>query len=310
MGSMRVSDMMKPDGRVFLKSEWGQISDNWPCVSFTKQFVGDRLRRDFVPGRDVIIYVGTTNPDTTLLEAHRSRLISVVAIEPNQVLKTRKIVPPDIWKASNASWPRRWSNSMAVTQAANILGPPYPHARDVVPNAYRSLGAFENRGSVTEASNDEREAVMALEIEPVALHLSDEVREYIALRKSFSPDLEKAVGQELTRMAELINQRVTASGERNVAVNPLRTAPNFSTLYGILFRKWQEQRGLCGLCHGKLVVGSENEMTQPSADRIDSSCGAYDDDNVWITHLACNLAKNKYGLDKFEDWLSMVRSMT
>ena len=64
---MRVSDMMKPDGRVFLKSEWGQISDDWPCVSFTKQFVGDRLWRDFVPGRDVIIYVGTTNPATTLL---------------------------------------------------------------------------------------------------------------------------------------------------------------------------------------------------------------------------------------------------
>lgn len=287
---MRVSDMMKPDGRVFLKSEWGQISDDWPCVSFTKQFVGDRLRRDFVPGRDVIIYVGTTNPATTLLEEHWSKLISVVTIEPNQILETRKIVPPDIWEASRTLWPRRWSYSMAVTQAANMPGPPYPHARDVVRDAYRSLGAFENRGSVTEALNDEREAAMTLEIEPVTLHLSDEVREYIILRESFSPDLEKAVGQELTRMAELISQRVAASGERNVGVNPLRTAPDFSTLYGILFRKWQEQRGLCGLCRGKLVAGSENEMTQPSTDRIDSSNGAYDDDNVWITHLACKLA--------------------
>lgn len=196
---------------------------------------------------------------------------------------------------------------MAVTRAANMPGPPYPHARDVVPKAYRSLGAVENRGSVTEASNDEREAVMALEIEPVTLQLSDEVREYIKLRESFSPDVERLVREELTRMAELITKRVAEGGGRNATVKALRTAPNFSTLYGILFRKWREQEGVCGLCHGKLVAGSENEMTQPSADRIDSSNDAYDDDNVWITHLACNLAKNQYGLEKFEDWLSTVR---
>ena len=77
---MRVADMMKPGGRVFLKSEWGQISDEWPCVSFTKRSVGDQLRREFVAGRDVLIYVGTTDPETTRLAEHRSRLISAVTI--------------------------------------------------------------------------------------------------------------------------------------------------------------------------------------------------------------------------------------
>ncbi len=151
---------------------------------------------------------------------------------------------------------------------------------------------------------------MALEVKPVTLHLSDEVRAYIELRESISPDVEKLLRKELTRMAERIRERVATGGEKNVSVNPLRTAPNLSDLYAILFRKWRDQGGVCGLCCGELALGSENKMTQPSADRIDSSNGAYDDDNVWITHLACNLAKNKYGLDEFEDWLSVVRSTT
>ena len=61
------------------------------------------------------------------------------------------------------------------------------------------------------------------------------------------------------------------------------------------------------LCGGNLVAGCSNKMLQPSADRVDSANGAYDDENVWITHLARNLAKNKYTLEDFSDWLSIVR---
>jgi hypothetical protein len=35
----------------------------------------------------------------------------------------------------------------------------------------------------------------------------------------------------------------------------------------------------------------------------------YDDDNVQITHLACNFAKNKYGVDEFEDWMTVIRGV-
>lgn len=50
-------------------------------------------------------------------------------------------------------------------------------------------------------------------------------------------------------------------------------------------------------------------MLQSSADRIDSANGAYDDTNVWITHLACNWAKNQYGVEQFEDWLSTIHGV-
>lgn len=29
---MLVGDMVQPDGRVLLKSEWAPIADRWPCV--------------------------------------------------------------------------------------------------------------------------------------------------------------------------------------------------------------------------------------------------------------------------------------
>ncbi len=306
---MRVSDMMKPDGRVFLKSEWGQISDEWPCVSFTKRSVGDRLRREFVPGRDVLIYVGTTSTEMTRLPEHRSRLISAVTIEPRQILETRKIVPPEVWANSNAQWGDRWPHSMAVLAAANMIGPPYPSAHDTIPIAYRSFAEIANRGSVVEATEAEREAVMALEIEPISLNLREDVAAYLKLRSSVSGEVQPSIKQEAFRMAMLIIERVKRGGEIGVKVNPLRTAPNLSDLNALLVRKWLEQGGRCALCGGVLVVGATNKMLQPSADRTDSTNGAYDDVNVAITHLACNLAKNKFGLDEFEDWLSVLRGV-
>lgn len=304
---MHVSDMMKPDGRVFLKSEWGQINDEWPCVSFTKRSVGDRLRREFVAGRDILIYVGTTNTEMTRLTEHRSRLISAVTIEPNQILETRKIVPPNAWAKSNAKWGDRWPHSVAVLAAANMVGPPYPAAHDIIPLAYRSFAEVANRGGVMEAFGDERKAVMGLELEPVTLNLREDVLNYMGLRRVLSAEVEPSVKQEAYRMAQLIIDRVKRGGEIGLKVNPQRSSPNLSDLNALLVRKWTEQAGRCALCDGALSAKSGNKMLQASADRTDSGNGAYDDANVAITHLACNLAKNSYGMDDFEDWLSVVR---
>ena len=147
---MRISDMMKPDGRVFLKTEWAQISDEWPCVSFTKHSVGDRLRREFAVGRDILVYVGTTSAEMTRLPEHRSRLISAVTIEPNQILETRNIVPAEVWAESNTIWGDRWPHAMAVLAAANMVGPPYPEAHQIIPTAYRSFAEISNRGGIVD----------------------------------------------------------------------------------------------------------------------------------------------------------------
>jgi hypothetical protein len=307
---MRIADMMAPDGRVFLKSEWGPINDEWPCVSFTKKSVGDRLRRDFVRGRDVLIYVGTSSPETTPRPEHRSRLVSAVVIEPNQTLETKKIVPPEKWLAAMETYGARWPYSMAVVSAADIDGPPYPDARDIVPTSYRSLAGFANRGGVVEVIGQERDAVMSLTVTPLHLNLRESVVEYLRLRASVSSDVDKSVKQEAFRMASLIQDRVERGGEASVRINPLRTAPNISELVALIIRKWQECDGKCSLCGGQLIAGTTNSMLQVSADRIDSLNGAYDDFNVHLTHLACNLAKNKFGLEEFEDWIAVLRGVT
>lgn len=307
---MQVADMMRPDGRVFLKSEWGPISDYWPALSFSRMSVGQQLSRDFRPGRDILVYVGTSGPDTENPD-HRSRLLSAIVPEPNQILETRRIIPAESWAASvEAYGADKWPHSLAVVRAADIEGPPYPLARQVIPQAYSAFAVGSGRGGVVEALGDERAAVMTLTVRELPLNLTPDVQVYLQFRASVAVDLPRDVKQEATRMANLILDRVRKGGEERVTTNPLRSAPLFTDLYALLTRIWQQkQGGLCALCGAPLRPGTKNRMMQASADRIDSANGAYDDTNVQVTHLACNWAKNKYSVPEFEEWVGAIRGV-
>ena len=307
---MLVSDMMAPDGRVLMKSEFGPIGDNWPCLSYTKKNVGRRLQAEFRPGRDILIYVGTTDPAMTENPDHRSRIISAVAIEPNHILETRKIIPSYQWEQTVAQFGAdAWPYSMAVTDAAVMIGPPFPEARAVTPATYASFAAIQNRGNVMEATGGERDAVMALPVRRIELHLTEPVQRYMRLMGSLSGTVEKTIKQEAARLAALIEARVKSGGEYSLHQNPTRTAPNMSDLVALFIRKWTaDQKGKCALCGGPLTQ-TNHKMLKVSADRIDSSNIAYDDANTQLTHLACNLAKNQWGFDAFEDWLAIVRDV-
>lgn len=194
-------------------------------------------------------------------------------------------------------------------RAANLIGPPYPSARDLAPRAYRSLGV-ENRGQIAEVLDDERDALMDLAITPLELQFSPDVTAYMALAKAVGQQTPKSINVEAMRMANLILGRIAKGGELSTRMNPIRTGPDFSVLFALLVRKWQDdQRGACALCRGPLVAQTNNAMLQPSADRIDSANPAYDETNVQITHLACNLAKNKWGVEHFEEWATVVRGL-
>ncbi len=307
---MLVSDMMEPGGRVFMKSEFGPIGDQWPCFSFTKKAVAKRLQAEFRPGRDIVVYVGTTSAETTPDPEHRSRILSALSIEPNHILETRKIVPEGNWAATVARYGENpWPYSLAVIDAALTMGPPFPQARALAPRAYASLGAAENRGNVAEALESERAAIMTLPIQRIALNLTRPVKHYMQLMGVVSNELEKTVKQEALRIAQLIQDRVKSGGELSARINPMRTAPNLSDMVALIIRKWTlDQAGKCALCGGPLVTTS-HKMLQPSPDRIDNSNGAYDDTNMQVTHLACNWAKNQYGADAFADWLAIVQSV-
>lgn len=307
---MQVRDMMRADGRVFLKSEWGPISDYWPALSFSKMSVGQYLRANFQPGRDVLVYVGTTG-GMTRDPQHRSRLISAIVPEPQQVLETCRIIPAENWAMSIEEFGvDKWPHSLAVIRAADIVGPPYPFAYDVIPTAYSQFAVGSGRGGVVEAQADERNAVMGLSIDEIKLKLTPDVSAYLQFRASVAVDLPISVKQEATRMASLIIDRVNKGGEPRVTINPQRTAPSFSELYALLTRLWQQtQGGQCALCGAPLLPNTSNRMMQASADRIDSANGTYDEGNVQVTHLACNLAKNQWGMEQFEEWVAAVRGV-
>ncbi len=190
-----------------------------------------------------------------------------------------------------------------------MIGPPYPEARVIIPVTYASFAEIQNRGNVIEAVGEEREAVMALSVQRIELHLTEPVQRYMRLMDSLSKTVERTIKQEAVRMAALIEARVKSGGELVLHQKPMRIAPNQSDLVALIIRKWTvEQKGKCALCGGPLTQ-TAHKMLKVSADRIDSSNIAYDDANTQLTHLACNLAKNQWGFDAFEDWLAIVRDV-
>jgi len=90
-------------------------------------------------------------------------------------------------------------------------------------------------------------------------------------------------------------------------VNPIRIARGETELNIMFGKKWDEQKGMCFLCNGLLVSKSTNFLLQCSPDRINSADPSYSEGNTCITHLGCNLAKNKCTVAEFEDWLIVVR---
>ena len=307
---MLVADMMSPDGRVFLKSEWGLINDNWPALSFGRKSVGEKLRTEFQPGRDVLMYVGTS-ANHTRDPAHRSAVLSAIVVQPEHMIDTSRAIPADVWARSAAKHgDNRWRYSFAITEAANVQGPPYPLARKIIPEAYGTMGKGSNRGSVVQATNYERAAIMGLPATRVSLTQTPDVSAYLELQANSTGGAALDLNGEISRLTNLILGRVKIGGQRQLTVNPFRGAPSGTLLRALLASKWDKQRGLCALCSAPIQVGERNRMLQASADRILSSNSSYSETNVQLTHLACNLAKNNCSVEDFGEWAFAIRAVS
>jgi hypothetical protein len=299
---MVLSEVLGKDARIWVKSEWGPASEDWPAVSFSKRSVGDYLRKEFVPGRDAILYIGTSNPATTGNPAHRQRLLSAVNIEPKQLLETRDCIPAKSWEESQNQFRGRWLWSMPALGIWDFDDLPLAH--DILPATYRQLGLIVNRGNAVEVVPEEKNVVLGLPVHPVVFQPPHKAGAFSGSRALL--DLNIEIRREIGRMVGNILGRVNASGTERTSVNPVRTTSE-SSLHILLGKKWQEQKGRCFLCQGPLLPGTKNYLLQASPDRTDSLDTAYSDANIRITHLGCNLAKNNVSLTDFEDWLAVVR---
>jgi hypothetical protein len=299
---MFLKEVVSPESKFFLKSEWGPASDDWPAVSFSKRAVGRRMRSVYDPVQDFVIYVGTTSSINTPDPTHRSRLLSLVSMDLRGEFKTRDLIPQESWTQSQKDFGDRWMYAFAITKAWEISG--FPSIYDYAPRTYSKLGSPENFGSFVQLDSEERESIQNLKLTEIALK-----KQAIAVKAEARArllDAPRELKQEVYRMADLIEQRARASGSTSIRLNPNREAGPRTETMELIFKKWEEQKGFCGLCQRPIPMPVLPGLLQPSPDRIDSTRGDYRGENLHITHLGCNYAKNKFGVDEFEEWLSVA----
>jgi len=191
---------MHPEGKIFLRPEYGRLGAGWPAIAFEKHAICRRLgeaytrdARSFTAPRwshDVVISTGTQNPELTPKVAYRGKILASAFIEPDHELATQDIVPAANWEQHCLYWgrPSKWSHSLPVLRLYHLAFKlPYPDAKTLIPSAYRSLSLRSGRphGSAIVITDErERENLMRLPVKEVKLTLSPAVLAHQEARRN------------------------------------------------------------------------------------------------------------------------------
>jgi hypothetical protein len=238
---MKLGELCTEETRLFVKSEFQPASDRWPALSFSSRKIASDFANQYQRGRDFIIYAGTSDPTTTEDPLHRQRLLSAISVEPRTPISTRSLVPAAVWEQAVANYGARWEWSLPILSAYDIGGSPKAH--DKIPMVYAALGTLPNLGRCVEVEGAERSQMLSLDLEPVTLNLSPRAQDARDLNTG-----DKALRQELSRLADGIKRDVAAAGMEKIGIAPERYMPNDSDVFLMLNRRWREQHGLCALC--------------------------------------------------------------
>jgi hypothetical protein len=294
----RIRDIVQDDSRIFLKSEYGVLSDFWPVVAFSSAPAARKLQREYKPGADFILYTTTAGPETEDKNL-RGRLPSIMRIDKTRIYETKSVIPLTSWEWAEAHYPEKWEHAFQVLQGWEIS--PAPQSKDIVPSFYSVIGRYPYRGGVIEVTGDERLALLNFEIKPLKLP---------PFRGGYKPEIKDAVARdkvlnaEALRIANLVFNRVKISGQVVTRNAPERNAPT-----DFFFQVAELLRAiplLCGLCGGEMSINAANSLLKVSPDRIDSKSGEYGPENFQLTHLACNHAKNAGTVAEFNEWLKIA----
>ncbi len=298
---MKLKELWQRDSRLYVKSEFGPAGSHWPALSFSSRKIASDFMASFRRDHDFVIYVGTGHPVKTEDPAHRRRLLSVISVEPRAPIATDDIVPLESWEKAVNKWGERWQWSLPIVSCYDVIG--FPLASDIAPQTYSSLGQLTSLGRCVGVKDEEIGNLLGLDLDPVTIEVSSRVKAILALNPS-----DKDLRDEMSRLAFGIQEDVKRAGKEHSGTYADRFAPNISELFQILNEKWDEQGGKCSLCGGPIPLKPKNRLLQMSRDRIDSSNKAYAADNIQITHLGCNLAKNDVTMDEWREYLEVVTS--
>ena len=295
---MIVADVAKADSRFFLKSEYGPLSDSWPAMSFSLPPLVGWLNRHYRPESDFIVYTGTGGTETPVPQ-HRSRLLSILMIDLMKTYRTEQLIPAESWRWAEQHYPGQWQHAFWVVDGWHFTD--LPLSSSIVPREYQKIGRYPHRGMVVEITGRDREHLLRLNISHLTLSRKaavDEAMTLSSLRNNAS------INAEAVRIANLVYNRVEASGILQQRTAPERSAPSDLVLrVGLLLMK---NPLVCGLCSGLMHIRPANRLLQPSPDRVESSSGDYGPNNFQLVHLACNLAKNRFTVAEFHEWLALA----
>jgi hypothetical protein len=297
---MQIRDLATPDSRLFLKSEYGPLSDYWPALSFSLPQLKSWLNEHYRPASDFIVYTGTIGPATDV--EYRARILSVLRIDLTRSYATQDVIPKASWERAQKDYPGQWKFAYKVLEGWGVEEP--PRTSDVLPASYPKMGQFPHRGMALEIVGEEREALLGLEITKLSLQFRDS-NDYARTLDAMRKDV--LLNQEANRIADLIENRVAISGTVQTRTAPHRSAP--SNLLFQVAELLREEPLTCSLCGGLMSIRPANKLLQPSPDRIDSGLGEYGPKNFQLSHLACNWAKNNATTEQFNEWLTLVRAV-
>ena len=298
---MRIRDLTVPESKLFLKSEYGPLSHDWPVVAFTVPALKNKLDREYQTGRDFIVYTGTSGQNTADVN-DRSRLLSVAEIDRTRTYRTQDVIPRESWDWASQNYPGQWEYAFRVLRGWDI--PSRPWTGEVIGASYSKMGHYPYRSTALEVEGADREALLDVELSP--LDGIDFAKKGTDLE---IPDLLRpentVINQEALRLANLVWSRVELSGQVVKLTAPIRSAPTNLLLQ--IANLLNQTPLTCALCGGLMELRPQNKLLQPSGDRADSGKGDYGPDNYQLVHLACNLGKNNATFEQFQDWLDLVR---
>lgn len=137
-----ISDIMHPDGKIFLRSEYGRIGEKWPCIAFRLLSELEWLADHYEEGRDIVLGTGTINGKNTREPTYRGKILSA-AIIVTRCASTQEIVPPESWQdhCRRHHGEPIWPHCLPAVRIFNIGKDtsPFPKAGSYMPITYPKL---------------------------------------------------------------------------------------------------------------------------------------------------------------------------
>ncbi|MBB5055459.1 hypothetical protein HDF16_000128 [Granulicella aggregans] len=290
-----IGDLLLPKSRVFLKAEYGPVSQSWPAASFSDPQYAQQLAADMKVDQDLILFSGTQSEPTP--KHYRGRLMCIFHVYPGPPIDSGLVVDPAALASFQDGNKNRFAHSLPASVAWGL--PELPSARELLGDTYSHLGQGTSRQSYVEVPRERIARLNAVLITriPIATPQLQEAGLLIP-----QDELDRQLNQILARLLA----RAQQSGAMQSRQAPLRI---IEITKAQLRELWQRQQGLCRLCGASIPLDTINPLLLPSADRIDNDDGHYSLANTQLTHRACNLGRNIGSIEQFAEWLHLARQV-